>query len=259
MICFFLLVLTYSCNEVVHSESSTQEKAGGTLAITDTFNYPTTSWQYFLQHLPTTQGPIVDYKGNAIANQDKHVALITYDIGTTNLQQCADVLMRLRSEYLFAQKRFSEIGFHFTSGDYYSWEDYCQGKRPAFRGNKVYFKNRTPADKTHQSLRKYLNIIYTYAGTISLNKELKPAEDFDIGTIIIQPGSPGHCCIIINKAKNKDGEILFKLAEGFMPAQSIYVLGNPHDKKISPWYKLNKGAIQTSSYTFNSYTLKKFE
>jgi hypothetical protein len=237
----------------------TNEIAVTNTILKDSTVYPSNSWQYFLQHLPIKEGPILDYHGNKLSNQVKHVAIINYDVGTTDLQQCADALMRLRAEYLFSQKRFSEIGFHFTSGDYYSWNAYCKGQRPAVRGNKVSFIHSVPSEYTHASLRKYLDIVYTYAGTISLNKELKPASRFDIGTIVITPGSPGHCFIIIDKAKDKNGKELFKLAEGYTPAQSIYVLNNPYDEDINPWYRLEKGVIETSSYRFTNYNLKKFE
>ena len=259
MIYLLFFIYGFGCNNESLTECLNQTITRKNNVIIDTVHYPPDSWQYFLQHLPIKEGPILDYQGNEISFQDKHVALINYDIGTTDLQQCADALMRLRAEYLFNQRRFSEIGFHFTSGDYYSWEEYCKGRRPRVRGNKVHLVTTIPSAKTHESLRKYLDIVYTYAGTISLNKELKPSDDFEIGTIIIQPGSPGHCCIIIDKAVNKEGENVYKLAEGYTPAQSIYVLSNSSDKEISPWYKLNKGIIQTSSYTFTRYSLKKFE
>jgi hypothetical protein len=252
----FLIFINCSENKVA---VSADEIVTENNVIKDSTTYPLDSWHYFLQHLPIKQGPILDYHGNKLSNQAKHIAIINYDVGTSDLQQCADALMRLRAEYLFSQKRFSEIGFHFTSSDYYSWNAYCKGKRPIIRGNKVSFINSVTSEHTHASLRKYLNIVYTYAGTISLSKELKSAITFDVGTVIITPGSPGHCFIIIDKAKDKKGKDIFKLAEGYTPAQSIYVLSNPYDEEINPWYRLDKGVIETSSYRFTNYNLKKFE
>jgi hypothetical protein len=221
--------------------------------------YEVNSWQYFLQHLPVVDKPVVDYRGRPINYQEKHVGIIPFDVGTSDLQQCADAIMRLRAEYLFAQKRFSEIGFHFVSGDYYTWNDYCKGLRPFAKGNGVKFISATQSDRSHESLRKYLDIVYSYASTISLSKELKAANDFETGTIVIHAGSPGHCFIIIDEAINKTGERVYKLAEGYTPAQSIYVLRNLDEDGISPWYKLKKAVIETASYRFDDYKLGKFE
>ncbi len=216
------------------------------------------SWAYFLQHLPEVDAPIVDYHGNTISNQGKHVAVVPYDVGNQDLQQCADALMRLRAEYLFAQKRFDEIGFHFVSGQYYTWNEYCKGSRPVAKGNSVKFIYTSPADRSHASLRKYLDIVYSYASTISLTSELKNTDKFTIGTIIIRPGSPGHCFIITDEATTSEGEKVYKLVEGYTPAQSIYVLRNTQDESLHQWHKLTKGTITTASYQFKDYYMKTF-
>ncbi len=221
--------------------------------------YDVNSWQYFLQHLPVVDQPIVDYAGKAISYQQKQVGIIPYDVGKTDLQQCADALMRIRAEYLFQQKRFDEIGFHFVSGNYYTWNDYCKGLRPVTKGNGVKFLTSVPSEKTHESLRRYLDIVYAYASTISLSRELKTANDFDIGTVVIYAGSPGHCFIIIDEAVDKRGEKVYKLAEGYTPAQSIYVLRNLAEQGMNPWYRLKEGVVETASYRFENYKLGKFE
>jgi hypothetical protein len=217
------------------------------------------SWPYFLQHLPEKNAPVLDYTGRPVANQQKHFAVLTYDVGTQDLQQCADALMRLRAEYLFARKRFDEISFHFVSGEAYSFTAYCNGRLPVAKGNHVVFAAASPKAKDHASLRKYLDIVYTYASTISLSNELKNAEDFRIGTVVIKSGSPGHCFIITDEATTPTGEKVFKLVEGYTPAQSIYVLRNVDEPALGCWHRLKKGTIATASYEFTHYKLKKFE
>jgi len=217
------------------------------------------SWAYFLQHLPEKEGPVVDFTGRPVRFQQKHTTVIDYDIGNRDLQQCADALMRLRAEYLFSQQRFNKIHFHFTSGHDYSFLAYCRGQRPVVNGNQTHFVTTHASAANHQSLRRYLDLVYAYAGTLSLAKELKPAKRFTIGTVVISPGSPGHCFIICNEAVTPAGDTLYKLVEGYTPAQSMYVLNNVQQPQLGCWHKLQKGVIKTASYTFTSYQLKAFE
>jgi hypothetical protein len=216
-------------------------------------------WTDFLRQLPVVDSPVLDYRGKPVSYQGKAVGIIPYDVGTADLQQCADALMRLRAEYLFKEEKFDAIGFHFVSGRYYAFKDYCLGLTPVASGNTVKMVMRSPRPRIHQSLRNYLDIVYTYASTISLARELKPASDFAIGTIVIHPGSPGHCFIIIDE-KTENNIHYFKLAEGYTPAQSIYVLRNENVEGKDPWHTLAKGkTIETASYIFDNYQLKKFE
>ena len=57
----------------------------------------------FYNILPVKKGVVIDYAGNAVANQLKQDGIVQYDVGRADLQQCADALMRIRAEYLFSK------------------------------------------------------------------------------------------------------------------------------------------------------------
>lgn len=259
VVLLLLAALLLGCGEQNVFPQTTQADAVSETAFTKTKITDTNSWAYFLQHLPEKEGPVLDYRGVPIAGQQKSAALINYDVGTRDLQQCADALMRLRAEYLFGQQRYNEIQFHFTNGMLYAFLEYCSGKRPIPEGNNIRFSNTAPVAVSHQSLRRYLDIVYTYAGTLSLAKELHNTTQFAIGTVVIRPGSPGHCFIITDEAQTSSGEKLYKLVEGYTPAQSIYVLQNIREPDLGYWHRLTHGTIETASYTFTAYQLKTFE
>lgn len=255
----FLPVL-FCCNNSRPLQAIDDERPPSTsLAVIPKALTDITTWPYFLQHLPQKAAPVLDYSGRQVSDQQKAFAVIAYDVGNRDLQQCADALMRLRAEYLFAQKRLDEISFHFVSGEAYSFAAYCEGQIPVAKGVGVVFTSSLPKAKDHASLRKYLDIVYTYASTISLANELADANDFVVGTIVIKAGSPGHCFIIVDEAATTSGEKLYKLVEGYTPAQSIYVLRDVDEPSLGCWHKLKKGPITTASYAFTNYKLKKFE
>lgn len=214
-----------------------------------------------MQHLPAKPGPVLDYRGNPVADQSKAALIVNYDVGNKDLQQCADALIRLRAEYLFSANRYQEILFHFTSGHLYAFDAYCKGVRPVINGAHVNFLAlATPCEPSHTALRSYLNIVYTYAGTVSLAKELHGADRITVGTVIILPGSPGHCTLVVDEATTQDGEKVYKLAEGYSPAQSIYILRSTAGSGLGLWQPLKTGSpIQTASCIFYDYQLKSFE
>ncbi|RFZ81710.1 hypothetical protein DYU05_17965 [Mucilaginibacter terrenus] len=99
---------------------------------------------------------------------------------------------------------------------------------------------KTGKDYSYGSFMRYLTLVFSYAGTISLEKELKAVQNtaaLQPGDIFIHGGSPGHCFIVVDVAENASHQKMFMLAQSFMPAQNIQVLQNG-----SPWFSLSETA-----------------
>ncbi|MGJ8667487.1 MAG: DUF4846 domain-containing protein [Patiriisocius sp.] len=206
---------------------------------------------------------VINYDGRPYVYQSGHVGVMEITVPSNGLQQCADALMRIRSEYLWDNNIQSKIGFNFTSGHFCSWSKYAEGYRPKINANKVTFQKIAKTNYTKQNFYNYLNLIYTYAGTQSLFDEL-PAVDsiskLQIGDMLIKPGSPGHVIMIVDIAENSDGNRLFIFAQGNTPAQSVHLLKNPNDTSISPWYELEMNAyLEIPTYYFNNTQFMRFK
>ncbi|QHS55542.1 DUF4846 domain-containing protein [Mucilaginibacter sp. 14171R-50] len=192
------------------------------------------------------------YTGS-IAHTDPYTAaVIDMSIGTQDLQQCADAVMRLRAEYLYQQGNYNAIAFNFTSGFKCDYTHYANGYRYAnerwvLRGKKDY---------SYPNFLRYMNLVFSYAGTLSLQKELKPVtnpNDIKAGDVFIKGGSPGHCFIVMDVTENAAHKKQFLLAQSFMPAQNIQVLQNG-----SPWFSLDTIADIPYGELVNFKYLKRF-
>ena len=91
------------------------------------------SFAAWLRGLPLRApgAPVLLYDGTAKPRQDAHVAVIEIDVGSRDLQQCADAAMRLRAEWLFASGRAREVAFNATgSGQPIAFARWAGGERP---------------------------------------------------------------------------------------------------------------------------------
>ncbi len=202
------------------------------------------------------------YNGKIKANRGIYDAVIDLKIGRRDLHQCADAVMRLRADYLWKAKQYNRICFNFTSGFPAKYSKWRQGYRISVKGNRVSWYKSDHPSKSYRSYWKYLEQIFTYAGTYSLSKELKKqsVNRLEIGDVFIKGGFPGHAVIVIDMAVNpKNGKRIFLLAQSYMPAQEIQVLKNPNDSSISPWYSTEFGnTLQTPESEFTINQLKRF-
>ena len=225
---------------------------------------PANSFAAYLRNLPLKPegSPVHLFDGRKKWRQDVHAAVIGMDTGDRDLQQCADAVMRLRAEFLFGEKRYSDIRFNFTNGfpaEYSKWRD---GQRISVTGNRCEWRSTGRPSTSYEDFRAYLDQVFMYAGTLSLSQELasKNIEKLEIGDVFIRGGSPGHAVIVVDVAvKPATGEKVFLLAQSYMPAQEIHVLKNPNDPKLSPWYSLDFGeTLRTPEWTFSKNDLKSF-
>ncbi len=224
------------------------------------------SFGTFLRNLPLKpSGSLVKYyNGTTKTNNDVYEAVVDLPIGAKDLHQCADAVMRLRADYLFKQKQYDLIHFNFTNGfrvDYSKWRD---GYRIAVKGNKTsWVKSAKPSD-SYETYWSYMEMIFNYAGTASLSKEMKPipVSDLQIGDVFIKGGFPGHAVIVMDVAVNPKNNLkIFMIAQSYMPAQELQILLNPSissNNKVC-WYSAQiASTLNTPEWTFDANQLKRF-
>jgi Domain of unknown function (4846) len=221
------------------------------------------SFAYYLRNLPLKEaGSKVKYYNGESKDNLVYSAVVNMDIGNRNLQQCADAVIRLRGEYFFSQKAYDKITFNFTNGFEAKYSEWIKGNRINVSGNKVSWQKSAQPSNTYKDFRNFMDIVFSYAGTLSLAKSLKPKDIKDIlaGDVFIRGGSPGHAVIVVDVAENKAGEKVFLLAQSYMPAQETQILKNFNDNKLSPWYSSTvTGELVTPQWTFSLDQLKTWE
>ena len=226
--------------------------------------YAKKSFQEYLRNyrLKEYGSPIINYDGSRYFAQHWHDAILEVPVPSNGLQQCADALMRIRAEYLWDQGRKNEIGFNFTSGHYCSWKKYAEGFRPKINGNKVSFHKTAAPNSSKTNFYKYLNLIYIYAGTLSLHTELPKVavKDLTIGDMLVRPGTPGHIEMIVDKIENNEGDKMFLLAQGNTQEKNVCLLKNFEDTSISPWFRFKENKpVDTPSYYFEEGIFVRFK
>jgi hypothetical protein len=185
--------------------------AGATrsLASAGTFS----EWLRGLPLLPSGT-PVHLCDGSLKDRQDDVAAVVDLDTGPSDLQQCADVIMRLRAEYLYSQGL--PIAFH-PQGPKHPLT-FTQGTRAAFDA--------------------YLRNVFVWAGSASLQDEMTAvgSQPIQPGDTLSQGGWPGHVVVVLDVANAPDGTQYVLLAQSYMPAQQLQVLANTGDPSLSPWF-----------------------
>ena len=160
----------------------------------------------------------------------------------SNAEQCADMTMRLRAEYLFSQGRYSDICFTDVNG-----------KRLPYRGGS-----------SRKALEKYLRKAYGLCSTYSVSRETTPRKISEVqpGDVLVYTARKlegmGHAIIVVDVARNGK-KVAIMCAEGNTPARDFHLVRNPNPL-ANPWFFFDgdESTLWISAFHFGKNELKHY-
>ncbi len=139
----------------------------------------------------------------------------------SNAEQCADMAMRVRAEYLFSQGCYSDIRFRDVNGNVLQYN----------------------GGDSRKSLESFLKNVYGVCSTFSVSRETKPRPISEVqpGDVLVYPARSGkklgHALIVIDVAR-RGKKVAIMCAEGNTPARELHIVRNPNPIK-NPWFFFN--------------------
>ena len=207
---------------------------------------PPGSFAAFLRTLPLRPegSPVVDYRGNRLYDDGRHpniVAVADLDVGDKDLQHCADAIIRLHAEWRYGRGD-RDLTYRAVSGQPLSYQGWVAGDRPVVVGKDLVIRRAASARKDdHAGLRRWLDDVFAWAGTASLEREGKRVSSLSevvAGDFFVMSGAPfGHAVLVLDVAKAEDGRSALLLGQSYMPAQTFQVLAH----EGSAWFIVNPG------------------
>ena len=153
-------------------------------------------------------------------------AVVDLDVGSKDLQQCADSAIRLYAEYRRWSGDIDNLSFHATSGDPLPWKRYANGERPTVVKNRIHWQHQAKPSSSAASFRAWLDRVFVWAGSRSLALDTIAVDVVVPGDLLVVGGSPGHVLLILDVAVGAEGsQPQWLIGQGYMPAQSFHVLG----------------------------------
>jgi len=199
----------------------------------------------YLRGLPLKRRgtPVMLYSGEEARFQCLSSGVVDIPLLSNN-EQCADVTMRLRAEYLWNSGQYGKITFTDVSGV----------RRPYKGGD------------SRKAFENYLKTVYCYCNTSSVYKETKPRDLADIqpGDVLVYPsrrsGTYGHAVLVADVARSRSGKVAVLCVEGNTPARDVHVVRNSNPFR-NPWFVLDADddEIHVSFFRFKKQELRHYQ
>ena len=218
----------------------------------------------FLREYPLKKAgkPVLLYNGEEKGNKSAHVAVFKLPLEKEDLQQCADSVMRVYAEYFWKTGQKERISFRFVDGFQAEYSKWRSGYRIQAGESRSSWVPGGARDDSYENFKKYLRMVFAYAGTLSMEQESKKIKlsEAATGDIFLYAGSPGHVVMVVDVCRSSDGKKAFLLGQGFMPAQEFHLLKNPLHED-DPWYYLEEVSypLQTPEYSFKKGSFRRLE
>lgn len=199
------------------------------------------SYAEYLRSLPLRKrGTKVKLYTGGVANfQFLSAGVIDQDL-LSNSEQCADVTMRLRAEYLWQNGQYSKICFTNVNG-----------KQMKYTGGS-----------SRKSFETYMRNVYGWCSTYSVYHETKPRRIHEVqpGDVLVYPARAkrmyGHALIVVDVAKN-GSKVAIMCAEGNTPARDMHIVRNLNPLE-NPWFFFDgsEDNLWVSVFHFNKDELR---
>lgn len=208
-------------------------------------NFGYGSYAEYLRNLPLKSkgSKIMLYTGGKARLQFLGAAVIDQKLLSDD-EQCADVTMRLRAEYLWENGRYDEIRFSDT-----------RNKNVQYTGGA-----------SRKAFETYMRRVYGVCNTFSVYHETQPHSIKNVkpGDVFVYPARSGrkygHAVIVVDVAKDQLGNIAVMCAEGNTPARDQHIIRNLDNKDYNPWFIFNgdEEEFKIAIFTFYKNELRHY-
>ena len=202
------------------------------------------SYTEFLRDLPLKKrGSLVHLHHGRLARlQFLSAAVVDLPILSQH-EQCADVTMRIRAEYLWKTGLYGKISFRSVAG-----------KDQQYHGGN-----------SRKEFESYLRNVYGHSNTESVFKETKERDIKDVqpGDVLVYPsrrkGWYGHAVLVADVARTGSGTIAILCIEGNTPAREAHVVRNMNPFR-NPWFILdgNEEIVKVNVFKFKKEELRHY-
>jgi len=228
------------------------------------------SYGDYLRRLPLKPegSKVHDHSGQVVQWGSALGAVLDVDLIKTSrwsdLQQCADLALRLWAEYRWSKKTADTLTFTLQNGQSLSWNSWRSGIRGRVIANRHRFFRTAKPDASYRNFRAYLGYVMTWLGSAGLKAYAAPVKEADlaVGDLYVQnqTGAIGHASIIVDlcekgtekgteapergaevreiKGAKAGTEVLFLVAQSYMPAQEGQVMLPAAGEGEGAWFTL---------------------